>query len=579
MSAKPRTTEDQLREANAFLDAIVENIPDMIFVKRAEDHMFVRFNRAGEELLGWSRQELLGKTDHDFYPKEQADFFHAKDRETLRNKVLVDVPEEPIQTRHKGLRWLHTKKVPVLDHRGEPVFLLGISEDITERKAMEERTHALERELAGVVRNAREAIVTWGDDGTIVSFNPAAEELYGVRAEEAIGSSIERIVPDAARPAFRAAMRRLRDGERVPFAEVERLRGGDEIEVEESLFLIPGGSDRTPRVGSIAREVGELNRLRRAAEILGGTSAAGARQEARSAAMRAALAAADAAAHDPKATVLLLGETGVGKGWLARRIHATSVRAGKPFFEVNCASLGPQLVESELFGHERGAFTGAVAQKRGLVEVAEGGTLFLDEIGELPPAVQAQVLTFLDDRSFRRVGGVRTQKADVRILAATNVDLKVASEAGRFRKDLYYRLSVFPIVVPPLRERREDLADLAGEILSTLERAGARRAKALDRTVVKAIERYDWPGNVRELKNALERALILSRGGPVRPEHLPPEIAQRASPAAKESMRLDEVERQHIERVLARVDQNRTRAAEMLGISRSTLKRKLAEEG
>src|SRR5215831_11988341 len=161
----------ELAEANAFLDAIVENIPDMIFVKRAEDHMFVRFNRAGEELLGWPRAELLGKTDHDFYPKQEADFFHEKDRETLRNKVLVDIPEEPIHTRAHGLRWLHTKKVPILDERGEPKYLLGISEDITARKTSEARANALARELAMIAQGARDAMTTWDPDGTITSWN------------------------------------------------------------------------------------------------------------------------------------------------------------------------------------------------------------------------------------------------------------------------------------------------------------------------------------------------------------------------------------------------------------------------
>src|SRR5215510_4953372 len=163
--------EEQLEKANAFLDAIVENIPDMIFVKDADSLLFKRFNRAGEELLGWSRRELLGKTDHDFYPKEQADFFHMKDRETLRNKQLVDIPEEPIETKN-GLRWLHTKKVPVLDEDGKPRYLLGISEDITARKLAEERAHALEREVALIAQNAREAMAAWTPDGRVVSWNP-----------------------------------------------------------------------------------------------------------------------------------------------------------------------------------------------------------------------------------------------------------------------------------------------------------------------------------------------------------------------------------------------------------------------
>jgi PAS domain S-box-containing protein len=572
-----RAAESQAKDMRLFLDAIVENIPDMIFVKEAESLLFVRFNRAGEQLLGWKRSELLGKTDHDFYPKEQADFFHQKDRETLRNKKLVDIPEEPIQTRERGLRWLHTRKVPVLDERGEPRYLLGISEDITERKLAEERVRALEREITSLAREAREAMISWTLDGRIVTWNPAAETLYGVVAGEAIGMHVEELVPEPLRQELRDDQARIARGERVPITDTYRLRGGQEIEVEESLFAVRDHEGKVVRVAAIARDVSELAKLRRANELY---AAARGRSYADaidfvSPRMRELVATVDLVAQDPHATVLLLGETGVGKSWLARRIHARSPRADKPFFEVNCASLGPQLVESELFGYERGAFTGATAQKRGIVEAADGGTLFLDEMGELPQSVQAQLLTFLDGRAFRRVGGTRALRADVRIVAATNVDLRERSERGLFRKDLYYRLSVMPITVPPLRERREDIAVLARTLLDELCSRGARRRVRLDKKIERALSAYDWPGNVRELRNALERALILSRGGAIEPAHLPPEIAP-GGPSAR-SDRLEDVEREHIARVLARVQQNRSRAAEILGISRSTLLRKLSE--
>ncbi len=578
MTKSPSDIEAELRDVNTFLDAIVENIPDMIFVKRAEDLMFVRFNRAGEELLGWTRQELLGKTDHDFYPKHEADFFHAKDRETLREKLLVDIPEEPIHTKAHGLRWLHTKKVPVLDERGEPKYLLGISEDITKRKETEERANALARELALIAQGARDAMTTWNPDGTITSWNPAAETVYGVPASTAIGAQIADIVPDGLSPQFQEAIARLAAGEELAVYEVELRRAdGRELHMEMSLFTIRDAAGQPIRYAVIARDLTELARLRRVTELLAPAASLD-EPGPQSVRMKQALAAAELVARDPLATVLLLGETGVGKGWVARRIHAWSPRAHAPFFEVNCASLSSQLVESELFGHEKGAFTGATQLKRGLVEAAEGGTLFLDEIGELPLAVQAQLLTFLDSKTFRRVGGTRTLQSDVRLLAATNVDLKKASERGTFRRDLYYRLSVVPIEVPPLRDRREDIPTLAKALAAELgKRVSSTRRVALNRKVLAALEKYDWPGNVRELRNALERAIILARGGALDVDHLPAEL--RGATPGSSSQKLEDVERAHILRVLEACEDNRTRAAEVLGISRSTMKRKLAEYG
>ena len=550
----------------------------MVFVKRASDHTFLRINRAGEELLGWGRQDMIGKTDHDFHPKEQAEFFHLKDRETFAGGELVDIPEEPITTRHKGLRWLHTKKVPVYEG-DRPLYVLGISEDITDRKLAAERERALEGELATVVLKANDAIVTWtAADRTIVSWNPAAERLYGLPAERAIGTSIDAFVPPALHAELRANTEKLLAEHKVPITETYRLRGGMEIEVEDSLFLIPAAPERPARIASIARDISEIARLRRAAEILGGVRTESDRETTVFApAMREAIKAADAAARDGYASVLLLGETGVGKTWLARRIHDKSRRAAKPFFNINCAGLAPQLLESELFGHERGAFTGATGPKRGLVEAGDGGTLFLDEVGELSPSAQAQLLTFLDERHFRRVGGTRVMQADVRILAATNADLTERVADGLFRKDLYYRLKVIPIRIPPLRERREEIPALARSVLGDLEKqVGRRSGVTLGRGVSAALQHYDWPGNLRELRNTLERALILGHDETIELAHLPPELGERRVEGAL-PQKLDDVERAHVLRVLESYSGNRTRASEVLGISRSTLKRKLAE--
>jgi PAS domain S-box-containing protein len=442
-----------------------------------------------------------------------------------------------------------------------------------------ERARSLDRELASTVQNAREAIVAFTPEGKVVTWNPAAVALYGTAARDALASTTDVLVPESQRAAFRTLLEKLVRGETLPLCEAIRRRAdGTEIEVEENLFAIRDAAGNVARIASIARDTSELARLRRAAEILSGGGETTDEDETGSSAMKEALAQVQMVARDANATALLLGETGVGKGWTARRIHRLSPRAEKPFLEINCAGLSQQLVESELFGHERGAFTGAVGQKRGLVEAAEGGTLFLDEIGELPLPVQAQLLTFIDARTFRRVGGTRTLKADVRLIAATNVDLKEAAARGTFRRDLYYRLSVMPITVPPLRERADDLPALARTMLRDLSRRPGGRKVGLSREVATALGKYDWPGNVRELRNALERALILSHGEPIEVAHLPPEIRGGAgSRAVPASDKLEEVERAHILAILARVKGNRTHAAEILGIGRSTLKRKLAE--
>jgi two-component system response regulator HydG len=444
--------------------------------------------------------------------------------------------------------------------------LLGISEDITERKLATERALAAEQELATIVRSAREAMVAWTPDGVIVTWNPAAETVFGIAAADAIGRDFTALLPDLAQLS-----------EDVPLCELScRRDDGRELELEISMFTT---REEPKRFAAIMRDMTELARLRHVNEVLSQRPSSPALDvRATSPRMQQALASADLVARDPLATVLLLGETGVGKGWLARRIHERSPRADKPFFELNCATLSPQLMESELFGHERGAFTGATSLKRGIVEAAEGGTLFLDEIGELSQGVQALLLTFLDAKTFRRVGGTRTLTADVRILTATNVELKKAAERGTFRRDLYYRLSVVPIEVPPLRDRREEIPVLARTLIVELAaRASGRKRLTLSKSVASALQKYDWPGNVRELRNVLERAMILARSEAIDVDHLAPEL--RDARPGDTSEKLADIERGHILRVLAAAQDNRTRAADILGISRSTLKRKLAEFG
>ncbi len=278
-----------------------------------------------------------------------------------------------------------------------------------------------------------------------------------------------------------------------------------------------------------------------------------------------------------EATVLLLGPTGTGKELVAQAIHLNSSRRGGPFVVVNCAALPETLLESELFGHERGAFTGATQRKEGRFLVAHQGTLFLDEIGELSPAIQAKILRVLQTREFEPLGSLRTLKVDVRIIAATNRDLEVAVRQGRFREDLFYRLNVFPVTLPPLKERPEDLPLLADYFLARCREKNRRQVKALAPEVLKAFRNYPWPGNIRELENVIERGVILCPGETLTWQELPPEMQRydQPWPEGEAEPGLPELERELISRTLTKLAGDRRQAAAVLGISLEELNLKM----
>ncbi|MBI5477415.1 MAG: sigma 54-interacting transcriptional regulator [Deltaproteobacteria bacterium] len=281
-------------------------------------------------------------------------------------------------------------------------------------------------------------------------------------------------------------------------------------------------------------------------------------------------------------TVLITGESGTGKERVARFIHQRSRRSKQPFVAVNCGALPESLLESELFGHQRGAFTGAVANREGLFEAASGGTLFLDEIGEAPPSVQVKLLRALQEHSVRRVGATKDVAVDVRLLTATNRDLEQLVASGSFRKDLFYRLRVIPLELPPLRERRDDILPLARLFIARTCRENSCGPCALSSEVLDALCAYPWPGNVRELENAIERAVVLAEGQPkIELTDLPVELRERAAVAAQadEPLTLAEAERRHVLDVLSRCEGNRAATARALGIGENTLWRKLKAYG
>ncbi len=275
-------------------------------------------------------------------------------------------------------------------------------------------------------------------------------------------------------------------------------------------------------------------------------------------------------------TILIQGETGTGKELVAKLVHRSSRRSAEKFLPVNCGGITESLLESELFGHEAGAFTGAGGQKKGLVELADRGTLFLDEINNMPASFQAKMLRFLQDQTFMRVGGSKELRADVRVVAATNIDLADAIRAGRFRDDLYYRLKVMTIKLPPLRERPGDIMELAYYFLQKYSRLYEKEVTKINTAALDCLAAYPWPGNVRELENVIGSAVIMAGGTAITPAALPEELRQgAASHPDVESLNLQEMEQRLIQKALVRTKGNKARAARLLGIDTSTLWRKL----
>jgi formate hydrogenlyase transcriptional activator len=447
-----------------------------------------------------------------------------------------------------------------------------------------------------IVDSASDAMLCFDEAGTVVLLNPAAERALRVRAGDAIGTPAARFGTSEGLSARAAALGELeREADaRIFFGESEGLLAR---RADGTLFLHEGSLSRV-RVGArvfftvIFRDVEqrraesralmelerqnaylreELDALAPASEIIG-----------RSPALRALLEQLGLVAATDT-SVLIVGETGTGKELVARAVHGRSARRERPLVKVNCATLPAGLVESELFGHERGAFTGATDRRVGRFEIADGGTIFLDEVGELPPETQAKLLRVLQEREFERVGGTKTIAVDVRVIAATNRDLQRAIAEGRFRQDLFFRLSVFPLVVPSLRERADDVTLLAEYFVARFGARLGRRYEPLSPDTVARLRRYAWPGNVRELQNVVERAVILSPG-PVL-EIGPGVLDVAAAPAATPEPRpttLEDAERRHIVGTLRATGwrvEGANGAAHALGVAPSTLRSRMQKLG
>jgi len=455
-----------------------------------------------------------------------------------------------------------------------------------------------ERKLAAILNSLGEAVITVGKDHRIASFNRAASRLVGVPEGEALGRDCREVLRASFGPSQHdCPMGELAEGGK-PRTDVEGTlvrADGRVVPVSASWAFFESESGEVhgfvisfrsfEEIERIAEErkgrfpfrdiVGRTPRIRRIFDLV-------------------------EVVKDTDSTVLITGESGTGKGLFARAIHELSHRREKPFVKVTCAALTETLLESEMFGHVKGAFTGAVADKVGRFEAADGGTIFLDEIGEISPALQVKLLRVTQDREFERVGSSRTQAVDVRVIAATNRDLKAEMRAGRFREDLYYRLNVIPVAVPPLRERREDIPLLVEHVLKALRRRGLDRVRAVSPGAMRCLMEYPWPGNVRELENVLERGAVCARGPVLALEDLADDVREAVRPRGKadspagpvppapretgpgpEATGVEEPtgEREVILRTLGDHRWNRGAAAAALGVDRTTLWRRMKRLG
>jgi len=432
--------------------------------------------------------------------------------------------------------------------------------------------------LLAIIRSLREGILALDSDLRILAMNPAAEEILGRSGSDLAGVRVCELFGDSACPQD-ILEETLRSGEAIiDFQTTVVLADGQRGHVLLRTEPLLGRDGASLGIALILGDVTEVTTLR---QQMSPRYSLG-RLVGRDPKMRELFDLITQVA-DSEATVLIRGESGTGKELVARAVHEASGRAARPFVQVNCSALSENLLESELFGHVKGAYTGAVGDRVGRFEEADGGTIFLDEIGDVSPVVQVKLLRVLQERIIERVGDNRPIPVDVRVVSATNRDLEKLLAVGRMREDFFYRIKVVSLTIPPLRDRREDIPLLIIHLLDKMSRReGLSRPPAVSGEAMRLLMNHPWPGNVRELENALEHALVLGRGESIRSANLPPELFQ---PGGRKGVPLGEVplhsdrEKQLLAEALTAAGWNRSKAARRLGIDRTTLWRKIKEYG
>ena len=582
----------QSAQEQALFEQLFEFSPDAIVVTDSEGRI-TNTNAQVQRAFGYTREELVGKRVEVLVP-ERFRGGHPNHRQTYNAQPSVrpmGVGLELYGLRKDGTEFpVDIMLSPVETAEGR--VIVSVIRDISERKRTEEALRQSEQQLRALFEFSPDAIIASDREGRITQVNARVESFFGYDRGELLGQSVEILVPERFRRTHPARRKDYSDQARVRPMGVGlelygRRKDGSEFPVDIMLGPVETAEGRI--VLSVIRDLTEkreaeealrrseqekqyleeeLNTEYRFEDIVG-----------ESVGLKRVLKHVETVAATD-VTVLILGETGTGKELIARAIHQLSSRNERTLVKLNCAAIPTGLLESELFGHEKGAFTGAICRKIGRLELAHEGTLFLDEIGDLPLELQPKILRALQEKEFERLGGTQTIPVNVRLVVATNRDLAKMVADKEFRSDLYYRLRVFPITIPPLRERREDIPLLVRYFVDKHSRLLYRKIETIPTDTMRALTRWDWPGNIRELENFIERAVILTNGPVLRAPLSELEFLEKASPP--EGSTLEATEREHILRVLRETKgkiAGAQGAAARLGLKRTTLNSKLKKLG
>ncbi|WP_319584345.1 sigma 54-interacting transcriptional regulator [uncultured Pseudodesulfovibrio sp.] len=591
--SRRRIVEEALREGARLYRAVVEDQTELI-CRYGPDGKLTFVNNAFERFVDQDEEDVLGS---DFFSS-----MGSMDRRVLTEWLEHFDPSRPVLDREVlhirpdgEERWISWTHRAVLNDRNSVIEIQAVGRDITEHKAAESALAQATQEkeqyrlnLEATFASIPDAIMTVDSGLSVIATNNAAKSLFGFEGERSRGRRLEDVVRDAGNPCVQVLQQVLKTDKPVHGYEIElKTASMGERMVEINCSPLVDKDRRHAGAVLVVRDISHIADLEKQLQqrhgFRGIVGRSGPMQDIYQ--LLEQLSSLDS-------IVLILGESGTGKELAAEALHYGGVRAGKPLIKVNCSALSESLLESELFGHVRGAFTGAVRDKVGRIQAAQGGTLFLDEIGDISPMLQLKLLRFLESREYERVGESRTYTADVRIIAATNADLRESVRRGSFREDLYYRLNVMPVTLPPLRDRQADIPMLTDHFLSMFAENFGKHFDGVSEEVMDLLLSYSWPGNVRELKHTLEHACILSPGKIVELRHIRKDLVDHirnvipepapvpiAEPGFPLSFMPRKPGRDDILAVLHECGGNKVQAARRLGIHRATLYRKLKALG